>query len=62
MNCSQCNQPLKEGALYCESCGFQHAAAEQRAKVASVKSQIKGVVAAQFSSVLFLIMTSALPL
>lgn len=57
MYCSQCNQLLNEGSLYCESCGYRHAVAEQRAKVESVKSQIRGVVAAQLSSVLFLVMT-----
>ena len=57
MYCSQCNQPLRDDALFCDRCGYQHAAAMQRAKVESIKAQTKSGVAAQLGSVLFLMMT-----
>ena len=57
MNCTQCQQPLKDGALYCEHCGHQFAVEEQRQKVYAARAKTKGVLAAQFHSVLFLVLT-----
>ena len=57
MNCTQCQQPLKDGALYCEHCGHQFAVEEQRRKVNAARAKTRSILAAQFHSGLFLALT-----
>ena len=57
MNCPKCQQPLKDGALYCEYCGHQFAVLEQKLKVKAAYTRTKDVLASRFHSPLFLALT-----
>ncbi|MBE6594537.1 MAG: zinc ribbon domain-containing protein [Ruminococcaceae bacterium] len=55
MNCTRCNAPLEEDALYCKSCGTQHAVLEQKAKIEGITANIKGLIVTKLKSPLFLV-------
>ena len=55
MNCTKCNSPVEDGALYCPECGNQFAVDEQKAKVNQAYANTKNLIAKQLKSPIFLV-------
>ena len=55
MNCTKCNSPVEEGALYCTVCGNQFAVNEQKAKVNEAYANTKNLIAKQLKTPVFLV-------
>ncbi|MBP3314580.1 MAG: zinc ribbon domain-containing protein [Clostridia bacterium] len=55
MNCTKCNSPVEDGALFCAECGDQFAVNEQKAKVNKAYEDTKNLIAKQLKSPIFLI-------
>lgn len=55
MQCTKCNSPVDEGALYCKACGNQFAVNEQKQKVNECLTNTKDLIVKKMKTPIFLV-------